>query len=91
MHTRFRSAVRLLLSYLLASAALAVIARWPNLEGHAHVPFSGFPEFLVWSPVVPLLVLGDLPQRPISGLLGLSVFLVVFVTSAYLLLRTRPR
>ncbi|RNF84163.1 hypothetical protein [Montanilutibacter psychrotolerans] len=91
MHTRFRWAVRLLLSYLLASAALAVFVKWPNLDGNAHVPFSGFPEFLVWSPMVPFLALGDLPQRPVSGLLDLSVFLAVFVTSACLLLRTKKR
>ena len=65
-------------SYLAAGAALMLYERWPHYAGHPHVPFSGFPEFLAWSPVAPYLVFTELLERSGRGPGGAVVFLLVF-------------
>jgi hypothetical protein len=68
-----------LLCYCIAGAALLMYHSWSNWDGHAHVPFSGFPEFLIFSPIAPYF-LGSGSEN------WLNEFLVFFVTLAVLLL-----
>jgi hypothetical protein len=78
MNGLLRTGFAMLISYLVAGAAVILYDRWPHYEGHAHVPFSGFPEFLVWSPVAPYFVICDLFTQPPKGLGGSVLFVVVF-------------
>lgn len=77
---------RLLLAYVVAGAALVMYLR-RSLEAHAHVPFSGFPEFLIWSPLAPALILSEFSAHRIQGVISLLVFGAVFGLAGWLLLR----
>ena len=47
---------KITLCYILAGATQILVKSYPNFQGHPHVPFSGFPEFLVFSPFAPLRI-----------------------------------
>lgn len=80
---------KLLLAYVGAGAALVMYVRRSNLGAHAHIPFSGFPGFLVWSPLAPALILSEYAEHRTNGLICLLVFGAVFGVLAWLLFR-RP-
>jgi hypothetical protein len=61
------------------------VYRWPHLKGHAHILLSDFPEFLVWTPIAPLLLLSNLPE----SVWALAAFAVLFAALSWLLGR-RP-
>ena len=68
---------RMGICYLIAGAASLLFRLWPEWEGHAHIPFSGFPEVLIWTPIAPLLLLADLVQSPAEHGRNALVFLAV--------------
>jgi hypothetical protein len=71
--TAARVLARALLCYLLGGAALTIALSWNDLSGHPHVPFSGFPAVLVWSPVAPVMLVagvGDSSMVEWAGFLG---------------------
>lgn len=82
-------AARLLVAYLVAGAVLVVYLRRANFGAHAHVPFSGFPEFLVWSPLAPAFIVSEFAEHRGDGLMCLMVFGAAFALLSWLLLRTR--
>jgi hypothetical protein len=73
-----RIGLAMVISYLLAGAAVVLYIKWPHYEGHSHVPFSDFPAFFVWSPVVPYAILSDLLAAPPKSLDACVLFSVVF-------------
>jgi hypothetical protein len=91
MNRLLRIGIAVLVSYLLAGAAVILFDRWPHYGGHAHVPFSGFPGFLVWSPVAPYFVICDLLTQPPKGLGGSILFIVVFGALLWSTLRIAKR
>ena len=81
--------VKLLAAYLAAGAiAVAYIMR-TRLDGNVHIPFSGFPEFLIWSPLAPALIVSEMSEHPGQGAISLLVFCTVFFAIAWLLLRRK--
>lgn len=80
---------KVVLSYLLAGMAYLLYFKWPHYTGHAHVPFSGFPEFLLWSPIAPYFLLEELLAGSSKSLIGLLVFTTVFVCALWLFLRRK--
>lgn len=90
MKRRLVCGVKVLASYLAAGAAYLLYFAWPNYAGHAHVPFSAFPEFLVWAPVAPYLAFGELFEKRTGAVVGLLVFGAVFVGGVCVALRA-PR
>lgn len=74
----FNASLKIAVCYLLAGVAYLLYFGWPHYKGHAHVPFSAFPEFLVWSPVAPYILFQELLEKPNNALPGLFVFGVVF-------------
>jgi len=54
-------------------------------NGHAHVPFSGFPEYLIMAPIIPvytvgLLVFDTYNQENIEYLLSFFIITVIFIS-----------
>lgn len=90
MNLRFIIGLKVVGCYLLAGAAYLLYFAWPNYEGHAHAPFSSFPDFLVWAPVVPYFILDELLSMRAGAGVGLLVFCAVFVGGLCLSLRV-PR
>lgn len=82
-------ALTLITAYLIASAAYLCFIRWPDWEGHAHVPFSNFPGFLVWAPVAPYFMLTDWLATPGQSLPGILVFAGTFAVVCLALLMRR--
>ena len=78
-----RIAIRTLLSYLMAGAACVVYERWPHFTGHAHIPFSGFPEYFVLAPVAPYFLLTGALAGNRSDALGVLLFAVVFAAAMW--------
>lgn len=80
MKTVFLSLSKLLVSYLLAAIALTVYLSWPIIvEGHPHIPFSGFLGVLIFSPAAPFFIFGEnLKTQLIGGGIFIAVFLAVF-------------
>ena len=72
-------------SYIVTTAVALTLYRWPNFEGHAHIPFSGFPEFLVWSPLAPALFVLDFPNSATAA----AVFAILFGAALWLIFRRR--
>lgn len=70
---------KVLICYLAAGAAYLLYFAWPNYEGHAHVPFSAFPDFLVWAPVAPYLLFEELLEGRDGAVVGLLIFGTVLV------------
>lgn len=76
--------LKTLVCYLLAGAAYLLYFKWPHYEGHAHVPFSEFPAFLIWAPLAPYFLIESLFDKPVSGVFDLLVFGSVFGGSLWL-------
>jgi hypothetical protein len=81
--------LKLLLSYLLAGAAFLLYYEWPYDQANSHVPFSSFPEFLVWSPMAPVILFDQIIKKPIASLFGLVIFSIVFIVSMWLFFRRK--
>ena len=79
--------VKLLASYLVAGAIVVTFIMRARLDGNAHIPFSGFPELLVWSPLAPALIVSEMSEHPGQGAISLLVLCTVFFVVAWLLLR----
>lgn len=80
---------KLLLAYMVSGAILVMYVRRSNFGGHADVPLSGFPEFLVWSPLAPALIASEMSEHRIDGTISLMVFCATFAFVAWLLLRPK--
>jgi hypothetical protein len=74
---------------LLAGAAFLLYEKWPYEQGNSHVPFSSFPEFLVWSPMAPVILFDRIIEKPIAGLFGFTIFSAVFIIGVWLLFRRK--
>ena len=83
------AAFKLVLAYIGAGAILVMYVMRSNFVGHADIPFSGFPEFLVWSPIAPALIASEMSEHQGNGLLSLLVFSSAFAVIAWLLLRRK--
>ena len=70
---------RAVLCYIMASIACLLYILWPNFEGHTHVPFSAFPDFLVWAPISPYLAFREFKNSASEAITALTVFGFVFV------------
>lgn len=81
--------VKLLLAYLVAGAVAVTYLMRAQLGGNAHIPFSGFPEFLVWSPLAPALIVNEISEHSGQGAISLLVFCTAFIFIAWLLLRQK--
>lgn len=81
--------IKLLLAYLVAGAVAVTYVMHARLDGNAHIPFSGFPDFLVWSPLAPALIVNEMSEHPGQGAISLLVFCIVLFTIAWLLLRRK--
>lgn len=75
--------------YLVAGATYLVYFRWPDLEGHAHVPFSDFPGFFLFSPLAPAFLAVDLSENSWRALPGALLFGAVLGVSLWLAFRKR--
>ena len=73
--------VKLLAAYLAAGAIAAMYLMRDRLDGNAHIPFCGFPEFLVWSPLAPALIVNEMSEHPGQGAISLLVFCTVFMST----------
>ena len=89
MHKYMLIIVKLLLAYLVAGAIAMMFVMRARLDGNAHIPFSGFPEFLVWSPLAPALIVNEMSEHPGQGAISLFVFCTAFIFIARLLLRQK--
>ena len=89
MHKYALIIVKLLAAYLVAGAIVVTFIMRARFEGNAHIPFSGFPEFLVWSPLAPALIVNEMSEHPGQGAISLIVFCTVFFTIAWFLLRRK--
>jgi hypothetical protein len=83
--------VRLMFAYLVAGAVSIVYLLWPHFDPHAEVPFSGFPGFLVWSPIAPYLLWGEFLENASRGIISWLVFAVTFVVALWLSFLPRLR
>jgi hypothetical protein len=81
------SALKVIACYLLAGVAYLLYFEWPDYEGHAHIPFSDSPAFLLWSPFAPAIVLGELMMKSWAALPGALVFVAVLAASLWLTFR----
>lgn len=77
-------ALKIVASYLFAGVAYLLYFKWPHYEGHAHVPFSGFPEFLIFAPFAPFSLLDDLLNGSENATLGLLIFGSMFGCSLWI-------
>jgi hypothetical protein len=80
---------KLFFCYLVAGAAYIFYLQWPHLEGHAHIPFSGFPAFLVMAPLAPYLMVADLMELRGNPILGPLVFVLSFGAAFLVLFKWR--
>lgn len=69
--------------YLLAGALFLLYLEWPDYRGHAHIPFSSFPGFLLLAPIAPLVLFEEFS---ISGAL---VYGIALAASLWLAFRNR--
>ena len=89
MHKYALIIVKLLAAYLVAGAIVVTFIMRARFEGNAHIPFSGFPEFLIWSPLAPALIVSEMSVHPGQGAISLLVLCTVFFVVAWLLLRRK--
>ena len=89
MHKYALIIVKLLAAYLVAGAIVVTFIMRARFEGNAHIPFSGFPEFLIWSPLAPALIVNEMSEHPGQGAVSLLVLCTVFFVVAWLLLRRK--
>lgn len=66
-------------SYLIAGGITLAYIAWPDFEGHAHAPFTSFPSFLVFSPLIPLFLIEDGIKETIVFLVSFIVLLCLFI------------
>jgi hypothetical protein len=85
----FKVSVKIVACYLIASIAYLLYSSWPHYEGHAHVPFSAFPEFLIWSPIAPYFLFQEFLASPSTAFFGLLVFCLAFSGTLWLFLRRK--
>lgn len=83
-------ALKLAACYLIASISYLLYLKWPDYQGHADIPLSGFPAFLVFAPVAPLFWFDEFAADPRNALVGLIVFGGVLAAGLWLSLRKRP-
>ena len=89
MHKYASIILKLLFAYFVAGAIVVTYIMRARLDGNAHIPFSGFPEFLVWSPLAPALIVNEMSEHPGQGAISLLVFCTAFLVIAWLLLRRK--
>ena len=82
---------RAVFCYLVASITCLLYILWPNFDGHPHVPFSSFPDFLVWAPIAPYIAFKLLEGSTTEALVSIIVFGLVFVASHCALHRIAAR
>ncbi len=88
--TRASAPLRLIAAYLVAAVAETVVFfEWTG--GHADVPLSMFPDYLVLAPLVPVGMLPGLAERPYALAWGSTVVFVVVLAGAWRVLRPRRR
>jgi len=79
---------KVVLCYMGAGAIYIVsVAPW---QGHPHIPFSGFPGMLVWSPIAPVLLLDDLDKGG-RGLLNVAIFVAALLLLLWMSFRRKKR
>lgn len=71
--------LKVLVVYLLAGMVFLVFSRWPNLSGNGHVPFSGFPEFLIFAPIVPILVFDEAKSGAMGSLVAAVLYFAIVI------------
>jgi hypothetical protein len=84
------TALKIIACYLLAGVGYLLYFGWPDYEGHAHVPFSDFPAFLLWSPVAPAIILGEFMTKSWGAFPGALVFIAALAASLWFTFRKRP-
>lgn len=84
-----KTALKLFACYLLACVAYLLYLEWPDSAGHAHLPFSDFPGFLLWSPFAPAIFFGELTTNSWRALPGAFVFVFVLAASLWFTFRKR--
>ncbi|WP_090445441.1 hypothetical protein [Duganella sp. CF458] len=89
MKVLFTILAKIVASYLFAGAAYLLYFKWPHYDGHAHVPFSGFPEFLVFAPFSPFFLLEDFHDRSANALSGALVYGASLVCSLWFFFKRR--
>jgi hypothetical protein len=82
--------LKLLALYVGAGAVQVMYEQWP-WQGHAHVPFSSFPGFLVMSPIAPIWELGELTSKGPTHFIesGLWLFFLIFGLGLFFLFKKR--
>jgi hypothetical protein len=85
----FSVGLKLLSCYLLSAAAYLLFIKWPYMEGHSHIPFSGFPEFLIWAPIAPYFMISDIIKAPSNSIPGVLVFTITFALIFWVLFKWR--
>lgn len=91
MKLSFTIGLKVVASYLSAGAIYLLYFKWPHYEGHPHVPFSEFPEFLIFAPFVPFFLLDNLLNRPGDSAAGLLIFGAAFGCSLWIFLKKKKR
>ena len=76
------------LYYLIASVGCMLYLQWPHYAGHAHVPFSSFPSFLVFAPFSPYFAVTRFRSSSAESIGALAVFFAVFVATRFIIGRT---
>ena len=81
-----RFVLRIVACYLAAGLVMTVVLCF-DMEWHPHVPFSGFPGWLIWTPVTPVVLpleladpyVREVPARAVVALvLGPITFVVAW-------------
>jgi hypothetical protein len=75
------------LVYLLAGVVFLKYSKWPNFSGHAHVPLSSFPVFLVLAPLAPVFVFEELMLWTVDSVLGTLFYFVPLVAGLWWVFR----
>lgn len=73
------TAARIVIAYVVSSIVYAILF-FELGGGHADVPFTMFPDYLVVSPVLPVFALFDIPSQPgAREILSIVAFMLTFV------------
>jgi hypothetical protein len=79
---------KLALCYV-GAGAIYVLATFP-WEGHAHIPGTGFPGMLMWSPLAPVFLASDLSTGG-RALVNVAIFVMSLVVFVWLSFRRAQR
>jgi len=71
--------LKIFICYTIAGGILLTYRAWPNFEGHSHVPFSSFPSFLLFSPVIPLYIFEEDAKTILIFVISFIVLLTLFL------------